>query len=203
MKILIGTTNKGKQQDYKKILSAKIKSPISVIFPQDLDIEKSPVENGSTFVENSLIKAKYYFEKSGLPTIADDGGIEIPILNNEPGVLSRRWPGHEATADELIKFTIQNLKEYPNREQRRALLTVWITYYDGKDTIVENESIDGYISNQININYIKGYPYRALFIVNGVDKYYDELSDKEHAIYNHRRKALIRLWKKIHLKYNI
>ncbi|OGK20683.1 hypothetical protein A3C23_05830 [Candidatus Roizmanbacteria bacterium RIFCSPHIGHO2_02_FULL_37_13b] len=203
MKILIGTTNKGKQQDYKKILSAKIKSPISVIFPQDLDIEKSPVENGSTFVENSLIKAKYYFEKSGLPTIADDGGIEIPILNNEPGVLSRRWPGHEATDDELIKFTIQNLKEYPNREQRRALLTVWITYYDGKDTIVENESIDGYISNQININYIKGYPYRALFIVNGVDKYYDELSDKEHAIYNHRRKALIRLWKKIHLKYNI
>lgn len=204
MKILVGTTNKGKQKEYKKLISAFLQShqqQIEIIFPQDLNISETPVETGKTFAENSLLKAKFYFEKSGVPTIADDGGLQIPILNNEPGIFSRRWVNEkEATDEELIDYTLHKLKVYKAQKDRKAYLSVCITYYDGKNVFQEVGKIDGYISNQTNRNYIKGYPYRALFIVLGLGKYYDQLTEGEHNQYNHRKIALTKLWDKINAK---
>lgn len=200
MKILIATFNKGKQQEHRKILlslAKKTGKDLSAFLLEDLGIKDRVEEAGETFAENSLLKAKFYFERSKIPTIADDGGLEIPILNNEPGVLSRRWLGYNATDEELINFTLEKMASFKKKEERKANLVVCITYYDGKNTFQETAKIEGELSNQINSNYIKGYPFRALFIVSGLNKYYDQLTPEEHNQYNHRKKALNKLFHKI------
>jgi len=198
MKILIATFNRGKRLEYKTILtnlSKKANINLTCVTPEDLKIKDKVKETGKTFAQNSLLKARFYADVSGLPTLADDGGIEIPILNNEPGVFSRRWPGYEATDDELITYTLEKLKKYKSRYERCARLVVCITFINPRSHKIHqaSESIKGYVSDQIYSKYIKGYPYRALFIVDGVNKYYDELTKQEHEQYNHRRKALEKL----------
>lgn len=199
-KILIGTTNVGKQKEFKKRVGEIFKSPdkIEILLPQDVGITETPVEIGKTFEENSLLKAKFYFDKTGIPTIADDGGLEVPILNNEPGVYSRRWiDGTDATDEELIVYTLQRLTQYSNQKDRQAQLRTCITFYSGNTYVQESGTVEGYISDQRYTNYSKGYPFRALFVVKDIDKYYDELTSVEHESHNHRVKALTALWEKI------
>lgn len=205
MKLLIATFNNAKQQDYQKMLTdlaQKSKVDLKTVTLRDLNVSDKIEETGHTFAENSLLKAKFYFEKSGIPVLADDGGLEIPILNNEPGIYSRRWPGYEASDEELIAYTLKKLKSHHTKDERKAHLTVCLTFFDGKNIIQETGKIEGYISDQINSNYIKGYPYRALFIVSDLNKYYDELTAPEHEKYNHRKKAVDKLWEKMQLVYN-
>lgn len=199
-KILIGTTNIGKQAEFKRIIT-EIQPDTTLFFPQSLGIKEKPEETGATFVENSLLKAQFYYYKSGIPTIADDGGLEIPILNNEPGVYSRRWLGYEASDEEILNYTLKRLEKYTSKSDRKAYLKTCITYYDGKVTFQENEKIAGYISKKSHktVTDLNGYPFRSLFIVTPIEKYYDELSQREHDLYNHREKALKRLWNSINL----
>ena len=85
-KILIGTNNKGKLREIKGLLPKSIKT----FSTSDFNL-KSPVENGQTFKENSLIKSKYFSKKSNLVCIADDSGLEIDCLDKKPGIFSARW----------------------------------------------------------------------------------------------------------------
>lgn len=197
-KILISTSNPGKLSEIKKGLNALNKQKITLLTLNDVGVEEEPEETGRTFRANSLIKAKFYGEKTGLPTIGDDGGLIIPYLNNEPGVKSRRWPGYKATDDELIDYCLRNLSGYrwPNRT---AYLTVCLCFYDPKTkkTFYEEEKVKGYIAEKPSTKRIIGYPFRALFIVDKYNKYYDELTEKEHEEINHRLKAVKKLAKRI------
>ena len=84
-KILIGTHNKGKFKEISDLLPRNLVK----ISPLSLGIE-SPEETGKTFSENSLLKAKFFYEKSNIPTLSDDSGLEVECLNNEPGIYSSR-----------------------------------------------------------------------------------------------------------------
>lgn len=194
-KILLGTTNEGKQQEYKTLFAYF--DNFEVVFPNEIGFFEEPDETGSTFVENSLLKAKYYFEKSGIPTIADDGGLEIKVLHGEPGVASRRWLGYKATDEELINHTLEKLSAYTNINERRAQLTVCLTYFDGKHALNESQSIQGHIAQARSQTRVPGYPFRELFVVNELGKYYSELTKKEHARINHREIALRHLIERI------
>ena len=87
-KILIATSNKGKLNEFKAFLSSL---RVEIVSLSDLKIDQSFEESGKTYKENSQAKAKYFVKKSGLPTIADDGGIEIDYLNGAPGIKSRKY----------------------------------------------------------------------------------------------------------------
>ena len=87
-KLLVGTNNRGKFKEIKDLLPNNLK----IYSPSDLKI-KSPPENGKTFKENSLIKAKYFYKKSDMACLSDDSGLEIDILNSDPGIYSARWGG--------------------------------------------------------------------------------------------------------------
>ena len=76
-------------QEIRELLPRKLK----IFTPKDLKIFKSPVENGKTFIKNSLIKAKYFSKKSKKICLADDSGLEINLINNRPGIHSARWSG--------------------------------------------------------------------------------------------------------------
>jgi XTP/dITP diphosphohydrolase len=197
MKLLIGTRNRAKQGEHVKILTklaAKKGVELTLLFPQDLEIFDEPEETGQTIAENSLIKAKYYFEKSGIPTLGDDGGFEIDILGGLPGVQAKYWAGPEGDDDKIIAKTISKLQNYSAKEDRKARLRICITYFDGVQTIQEKASNEGYVSEKPTEKMVKGFPYRALFIVSGAEKYYDELSREEHEKYNHREIALTKLF---------
>ena len=103
--ILIASSNKGKIKEFKKLLSN-----FQLYSMSDLNID-DPIEDGISFVENAIIKAKHGAEQSSKYTIADDSGIVIPDLNYEPGIYSARYAGLGATDKENRLKVINKLKE--------------------------------------------------------------------------------------------
>jgi XTP/dITP diphosphohydrolase len=197
-KILIATGNPGKFNEIIFGLKPQINKGLKVFSLKDLKIKEKVEETGKTFQENSLLKAKFYSELSNLPTIGDDGGLIIPYLNNGPGVLSRRWPGYEANDNELIDFCLFHLRGVIGAN-RTAYLVVNLCFFEPetKKIFYQEEKIKGRIAQKTSSKRVKGYPYRALFIVEKYNKYYDELTIKEHQQINHRLKAVTKLTKKI------
>lgn len=196
-KLLIATHNPAKKNEITKWFHELVPGVITVSL-DDLKITDEPEETGRTFAENSLIKAKYYAEKSGLPSLADDGGIEIDALNGAPGVLSSRWLGYKATDEQLIRGTLEKMSNVP-MEQRTARLTICLTHYDPrtKKTLSETESIEGYITTEPDKTFEHGFPYRAIFKITKYDKFYHHLTPAEHNDINHRKKAVKRLIEKL------
>ena len=96
-KLLIGTNNKGKLREIKSLLPKSIKIYSTSVFNL-----RSPVENGKTFKENSLIKSKFFSKKTGLVCLADDSGLEIDLLDKNPGIYSARWGGRHGDFDKAI-----------------------------------------------------------------------------------------------------
>ena len=195
--ILIATHNKAKLEELTLGIINFIKE-VKILNLNDLKIVEDPQETGKTFEENAKMKVVYYGNKTGYPTIADDGGLHIEALNGEPGVKSKRWLGREASDQELILYALEKLNGIP-KEKRTAFLKTTLCFYDPstKSLLYETEKIKGYIALKASGNPTKGYPFRALFIVEKFSKYYDELTDKEHLEINHRLKALKRLVRKI------
>ena len=140
MKILIATKNPGKAREIKTFLGDGFQLVSLADLPNAPDIE----ENGNTFEENAILKARFYFDWCHIPSIADDGGLEIDYLNGEPGVKSRRWPGYEATDEELIEMALKKLEGVPPENRTARLRTVGL-YYDGKNTVSRTAAIEGYI----------------------------------------------------------
>jgi XTP/dITP diphosphohydrolase len=169
--------------------------PLEVVSLEDAGINEDVEETGATYKENSQSKALFYAKKSGLPAISDDGGIEISALNNEPGIHSRRWLGHEATDEELIEHMIKVAKELPKDNRKAFFRTVIsLAFPDGRVFSVDGE-IEGVIAEKPYLKLLKGYPYRSFFYLPKIKKYYHEnqLSDKEQKLYNHRYIAIQKL----------
>ncbi|HEX5429677.1 MAG TPA: non-canonical purine NTP pyrophosphatase [Patescibacteria group bacterium] len=183
-KLLIGTTNKAKFAEYKKLLSDL---PMELASLSDLGIAEKPEETGKTFEENAIIKAKFYYAKSGIPTLVDDGGLEIEALNGEPGVKSHRWIGREMSDDEIITEVMKRMEGKTNRGCRFNLVLALATPFG---IMTSDAAVEGVIAEAASGKKIEGLPYRSLMYFPNYDKYYCDLSDKEHEILNHRKHAL-------------
>ena len=105
-RLIIGTNNKGKLREIKNLLPKNIKIHSTSEFNL-----KSPIENGKTFKENSLIKSKYFSKKTGLICLADDSGLEIDILNMKPGIHSARWGGKNSDFNKAINRVYREIKK--------------------------------------------------------------------------------------------
>lgn len=184
--LLIATANPGKFREYYEGLSS-----LSLTLRSLKDFNLASIEEtGKTFEENAELKARSYFEKTGIPCIADDGGLEIDALGGAPGVISRRWKtGDENVTDqELVDYTLLRMKEVPAGE-RTARLTLVAAFYDGKKMETARTVTEGEIATAPT-KYEPGFPYRALLYIPRFSKMYDELSHEEHEAVNHRRAAL-------------
>lgn len=198
-KLLIATHNKGKIKELTKFLSDL---PIKLLTLNEVNIDTDVEEVGKTYQENSQLKATFYSNKSGLPAIADDGGIEIAALNGEPGVHSRRWLGEQTTDEDLISHMIKIARDLPDDNRHAIFKTVIsIALPNGKVWSVDGE-IKGVISKQPYLKILKGYPYRSFFFLPKLNKYYHEkdLSKQEMTVYNHRYIAIQKI-KPIILRY--
>jgi XTP/dITP diphosphohydrolase len=103
IKLLVGTNNKGKLNEIKNLLPKNLE----IYTPQYFKI-KSPLENGKTFEENSLIKAKFFSKKSKMTCLSDDSGLEIDALNGNPGIYSARWGGKKGDFKKAMNRVLKN-----------------------------------------------------------------------------------------------
>lgn len=188
-KLLIATKNEGKLKEFKNFLS---ELPLKILSLKDLKIKENFKETGKTYLQNSTAKALFYARLSDLPTIADDGGIEIEALNFKPGIKSRRWLGHEATDEELIIHMIKISKGLPNNNRKAFFRTVVSFALPNGKIYSSRGEIEGIIAKKPYFKLLKGYPYRSFFYLPKIKKYYHEnqLTNKEQKLYNHRYKAI-------------
>ena len=196
--LFLATTNPAKLKEIEIVYTD---SGIELKSLKDFPEIKAPEETGATFEENAVLKAKYYFEKTGLPTLADDGGLMVDALGGEPGVKSHRFLGHDASYAELAEAIVEKLKGVP-KEKRGAKLGGTIVFYDGRHTIKSENFVEGYIVEELKEKPQPGFPYRSLLIIPQFGKLYKDLTYDEHEEVNHRRHNLYSLKPQIieHLK---
>lgn len=193
-KLLIATRNKGKVQELSAFLSDL---PITLVYLSDLGIKEDIIEDGKTYKENSQKKAIFYARRSVLPTIADDGGIEIDALGGEPGILSRRYfgkDGKDATDEEIITAMKKLVRKFPQKNLSAKFKAVVTFALPNGRVFSENGIVEGVLKEPL-LKLMQGYPYRSFFYLPKIKKYYheNELSKKEQKLYNHRYKAIEKL----------
>ena len=183
-KILIATNNQGKLKELKDHLK---EFEILSLSDTDSGIEE-PIEDGKTFADNSLIKAKYYAEKTRLLTLADDSGLCINALGGRPGVFSSRFAGGD------YQTAYQRLfKELIDKDDRSAYFQSVITLYDPKNN--EYEQFEGKCEGKIlkESRGAGGFGYDPIFSPDGLERSFGECSSEEKYKYDHRKKAIDKL----------
>ena len=120
---MVGTNNKGKLREIKDLLPKNLE----IYSPEDFKI-KSPPENGKTFKENSLIKAKFFSKKSKMICLSDDSGLEIDALNGDPGIYSARWGGKKGDFKKAMNRVFKELdkkdKDWRKKKLRPGLFVL-------------------------------------------------------------------------------
>ncbi len=198
MKLLIGTTNPGKISEFQRLLTDL---RLTLVTPGDVGIGEAPEEESASIDANALLKARYYGKKSGLPTIADDGGFEIDALNGEPGVLSRRWPSYakasegtalrESTDEELIDYTIDRMRDIPSQKRGAQIRTVVVLRMPDGTEVRGTGIMRGVIVEQVPQKHrITGFPFRDILWIPERGKLYGEFNETERKQFNHRIIAL-------------
>ena len=191
--IIIGTHNKGKFKEISDLLPKNIVK----ISPKNLNL-LSPEETGSTFMQNSKIKAEYFAKKSNSICIADDSGLEIEILSGAPGIYSSRWAGSTGNFDIAIKRVYKELRtkgiKFDNKQNisARFISCLTICWPDGK-FVFGIGTIQGKISENKKGN--NGFGYDPIFIPIGYNKTFGEIEYNEKIRIDHRSQAFQKIKK--------
>ena len=191
-KLLIGTNNKGKLREIKSLLPKSIKIHSTSEFKL-----KSPVENGKTFKENSLIKSKYFSKKTGLLCLSDDSGLEIDFLDKNPGIYSARWGGKHADFSKAIKKVYRELnkkdKNWKNKKIKARFICVLSISYLNKKMACVLGKVEGYISDEPKGK--NGFGYDPIFIPLKKSKTFGQMKPAEKFKMDHRYQAFKKIRK--------
>jgi XTP/dITP diphosphohydrolase len=160
-RLLIATTNQAKVREYQRLLGDLPIELIPAVDPPRVD------ETGATFEENALLKARAYAAWSGLPSLADDGGIEIDALGGEPSVRSARWLGREATDQELIDHTLERMRGVPPERRGAQMRVVCALAEPAGHVTIGQGVIRGVIAEQPLPTRDPGFPFRSVFVPAG------------------------------------
>ena len=182
-KLLIGTNNKGKFKEIKDLLPKYIKTYSTSEFKL-----KSPREDGLTFKQNSIIKSKHFSKKTKLICLADDSGLEIDILDKNPGIYSARWGGKKGNFKKAINRVYRELwkkdKNWKNKKiKARFICALSICYLDKKIASVLGK-VEGYISSKPKGK--NGFGYDPIFIPKNRRKTFGEMSSLQKYKIDHR-----------------
>ena len=191
-KLLIGTNNKGKYKEIRDLLPKRIKTR-SIL---DLKLQ-SPLENGISFEENSLIKSKFFSKKTNLICLADDSGLEIDLLNKKPGIFSARWAGKNSNFNKAIEKVYKELnkkdKNWKNKKiKARFVCVLSISFLDKKIACVRGK-VEGNISSEPRG--LNGFGYDPIFVPNNEKKTFGEMTLLKKYRLDHRFKAFKKIKK--------
>ncbi len=188
MKVLVATSNVGKLKEIERILrpfGIEVSRP-----PEVLKVE----ESGRTFLENALIKARAYFERFGLPSLADDSGLEVEALGGYPGVYSSRFYSIDFGGVEELKVSVDEanirklLRLLEGEKNRKARFVAWVVLYTGEGGVFGHGECKGRIAEEPRGE--GGFGYDPVFIPDGYSSTMAELPPEEKDRISHRGKAL-------------
>jgi XTP/dITP diphosphohydrolase len=193
-RLLIATSNPAKLAEYRLLLR---EFAIETISLADAGIHEHPKEDGATFAENALKKARFYFARARMPTIADDGGLEVDALGGEPGVRSHRWLGAGESSDGVLVAEVMRRMQGVEGSQRTARLTAAVVLVYEADGVAREclaqASMEGVIPERAWPRIRPGFPYRSVVYLPARECYVAELGDEEEARISQRRTALAEL----------
>lgn len=182
MKIILASKNAGKIREFKEILKP---FGFEVLSLKDINFNDEIVEDGNTFEENALIKAKTIYNLMNIPVISDDSGICVKHLNWAPGIYSARYGGLDEEADRIKLI----LKQMEGVEDREAYFHCSIVMY-----LSNNKYLHFMGTVEGTLDYVEkgnnGFGYDVIFIPNGYNNTFGELSSDIKNEISHRAKAI-------------
>ena len=186
-RLLIATTNSAKLAEYRLLLRGFASRCYRCATP--VSMPKRP-RTARRFAENARLKAQFYFDRAGIATLADDGGLEVDALGGAPGVHSHRWLGADADDRALAEEIIRRMGgvEPALRTARLRAAAALIFTEDGerRERVVE-AAFEGIIADRCYPQVQRGFPYRAVLIVPQRGCYLAELGEAEAARLSQRR----------------
>lgn len=180
MELLVATHNEHKKEEIQQILGndCVVKSLI------DYHIHEEIVEDGDSFHANALIKAKYCFEKTGIPSLGDDSGLAVESLDGRPGIFSARYAGDHDFAKNIEKV----LEEMQGIENRKAYFVTVLCYYDENGAQYFEGRVHGNLLTE-NKGF-KGFGYDPIFVPEGYERTFAEMDPEDKNKISHRKQAL-------------
>jgi XTP/dITP diphosphohydrolase len=190
--LIVGTNNPGKLREIKDLLPNKLK-----IYSSNKLKLKSPKENGKTFKENSLIKAKFFSNKAKMICLADDSGLEIDILDKKPGIFSSRWAGSKGNFNTAIKKVFKELsnkdKNWKNKKIKARFICSLSIYWPNGKNISRNGKVEGFISSKKKGK--NGFGYDPIFIPIKRKMTFAQMSPSNKFKIDHRSRAFKKIKK--------
>jgi len=183
MQIVLATHNKGKMSEINNLLSSFYEVLTLDHFP---NIKEIP-ETGKTLKENAFIKARTVFEMTGLPSLADDTGLEVESLGGDPGVYSARYAGEQASYQDNCEKLLKNMMRVPKKDREAKFRTV-IAYKDDNRELSCDGSVKGEIAQSPKGSF--GFGYDSVFYYPPLEKTFAELSEEAKNSISHRGRAL-------------
>lgn len=185
MEIVLASNNVGKIKEFNDLFESL---GITVRPQSDFKISEAD-ENGLSFIENAIIKARHAAQESGLPAIADDSGIVVPYLKGAPGIHSARY-SVECKDDSNNSLLLKNLKGVEDEDRSAFFISVlaFVRYANDPTPLIAEGRIYGKIAHEeIGTG---GFGYDPLFMIDGVQKSMAELEMSEKNQISHRARAL-------------
>jgi XTP/dITP diphosphohydrolase len=187
-KLLLATRNKGKIVEFRRILDAVAPGEIDLVgldeFPELHDV----VEDGATFQENALKKAREMSRATGIPAIADDSGLCVDALGGDPGIYSARWAGNHGDDAANTAKVLAQLREIPDAQRSAHFTCVAALYLPDGRSHCEEAHFDGWILHAPVGN--QGFGYDPIFRPDGYDLSSAQMSAEEKDALSHRGKSL-------------
>lgn len=205
MRLLIGTGNPGKFMEIREILGDL---PVELLTLDSAGLASDADETGETHEENALLKARHFFHKTGLPTLAEDSGIIVDALGMELGVHTRRWgAGENASDEEWIAYFLEKMAPVPAKKRtakfvcHAALILSVPGMHGGEEHVFSGES-RGVITKDLEAPIMAGLPLSSVFKPDGFDRVYAALGVAEKSRISHRARAMaqVRDFLQVHLR---
>ena len=197
MKIVIATHNKDKYKElYFGLKSLKVNLKNLFDFPDIGEI----FEDGDTLKENALIKARTVFKLTSLPSISDDTGLEVDVLNGAPGVYTARYAGENCSYLENVNKMLYTMKDISD-DNRSATFKTVMAYVDGNVELTCEGIVKGTITR--SIKGVGGFGYDSIFYSNEKNKTFAEMTIEEKNLVSHRSKAILALKAELVTHFNI
>lgn len=180
-RFVFATHNANKSAEIGKMTAGVI----DIVNLDNVGIDEDIPETGTTFEANALQKADYVYQKLGMNCFADDSGLMVEALDNEPGVYSARYAGEPVDMARNIEKLLDNIKDKPNRKAK--FVTVIALIHNG-----ERHFFKGVVNGRIidTPRGSNGFGYDPIFVPDGYDRTFAELSSEEKNKISHRSKAM-------------
>lgn len=192
MKIVLASGNEGKIKEIKEMLEGM---SIELVSLREYDKVPEIIENGNTFLENALKKAKIISEFTGETVLADDSGLLVNALDGEPGIYSARYAGEKATDEDNINLLLEKLKDIPQEERSAFFCCVLVLYNkDGSYESFESRWNGQIIDERRGTN---GFGYDPVFYIPALKKTAAELPPEIKNRLSHRGQAFAQLRRKL------